>query len=230
MFSDPSGADGLPPEPINTWHYAGGNQMNTGAGNLSAGDHMFGQSGDDFWNGQTNWTGGDLAWEKYSNDIRKSTVSVENLIQVANYIEKYDQDGKEVTKESLGIKKGDTAEIMVGKMMKGMRNGDFISGDEMNFLSDSIGDLVRYAYKSSDTTFRIERTTLAGRAALNSQATLTISKGNFQLTKQTITGYNYKISGFRVDMSGKIATFGLISGNHSYYNNVEGKPRRVKIF
>jgi RHS repeat-associated protein len=78
-IADPSGADGVTPEPINTWHYAGGNQMNTGAGHLSAGDHMFGGSGDDFWNGQTAFTGGDLAWGNYYDDIRRSTISVGNI-------------------------------------------------------------------------------------------------------------------------------------------------------
>ncbi len=65
-WADPSGLDGISPEPINTWHHAGGNQMNTGAGNLSNGDHMFGASGDAFWGGQAAFTGGDLAWKNYN--------------------------------------------------------------------------------------------------------------------------------------------------------------------
>lgn len=72
FWRDPSGADGLPPEAINSWHFAGNNSLNTffngGTGNLSNGDHMLGGSGDEFWEGQTAYTGGDKAWSNYFED------------------------------------------------------------------------------------------------------------------------------------------------------------------
>lgn len=86
-LADPSGADavGLPPEPINTWHFAGSSStnsfLNSGAGNLSIGDHMFGASGDDFWNNEIAYTGGELAWTNYLADVKASRVSVGNLIE-----------------------------------------------------------------------------------------------------------------------------------------------------
>ncbi len=64
-WADPSGLDGITPEPINTWHYAGSGSSG-GHGNLSNGDHMFGASGDSFWGGQAAFTGGDLAWKNYN--------------------------------------------------------------------------------------------------------------------------------------------------------------------
>jgi hypothetical protein len=84
FYADPSGADGTPvgitPEAINTWHFAGGNQMFTGAGNLSSGDHMFGASGDEFWNNEIAYTGGELAWSNYFADNRtKASIEVGTL-------------------------------------------------------------------------------------------------------------------------------------------------------
>jgi hypothetical protein len=125
-----------------------------------------------------------------------------------------DQSGDEVTKQSLGIKKGDTPEVMISKMMKGMKVGDYMDGSQLDFLNKDAGILIDKIYRTSGTTFKVDRTFLAGRAALNDQASLTIVKG----TLQKMDGYNYKINGFRsTTISNKIVTNGFINDNRSYY-------------
>jgi hypothetical protein len=135
-----------------------------------------------------------------------------------------DQDGKKVTKQSAGIKKGDTAESMIAKILKAMKNGDYIDGDDLSFLNSKIGYLIDEATMGSNGVLNIDRT-LAGRVAgIGSDAKLTLKAA----TLNGMTGYNFKLTGVSASVSNNIYTSGFINDNKLYVNE-KGKIFAVPI-
>jgi RHS repeat-associated protein len=124
------------------------------------------------------------------------------------------QQGKKVTKETLGIKKGDSPETMIGKLLKGMKPGDYIDGSELDFLDSQIGIILDKATMSSNGTLQLERTFAGRLAGVGKDAKLIIKAGNLNGMK----GFNYKLSGISSD---KILKTGFINDHKSYY--YEGK-------
>lgn len=135
-----------------------------------------------------------------------------------------DQNGKKVTKQSAGIKKGDTAEAMIGKILKAMKNGDYIDGDDLNFLNSKIGYLIDKATMGSNGVLNIDRTLLGRGAGIGSDAQLILKAG----TLNGMTGYNFEITGVSASVSNKIYTSGFINDNKLYVNE-KGKIYAVPI-
>lgn len=87
----------------------------------------------------------------------------------------YDQKGKKVTKESLGIKKGDNKETMINKMLKGMKIGDFIDGEDLGFLGSGVSYAIDNIERVSNTVFKVNSTTV-GSFKISDDATITLIK------------------------------------------------------
>ncbi|QSW87973.1 RHS repeat protein [Flavobacterium endoglycinae] len=135
-----------------------------------------------------------------------------------------DQKGKKVTKESAGIKKGDTAETMVAKILKAMKTGDYIDGGDLNFLNPQIGLVLDEATMGANGELNVERT-FAGRVAgIGSDAKLTLKAG----TLNGMKGFNFKLSGVSEGIKKKIYTSGFINDNKLYVHE-KGKLYVVPI-
>jgi RHS repeat-associated protein len=135
-----------------------------------------------------------------------------------------DQDGKKVTKGSAGIKKGDSAETMISKIMKAMKAGDYIDGSDLDFLNSNIGLLLDEATMGKDGTLNLDRT-LAGRiAGIGSDAKLTLKPDSIGKMK----GYTFNISGVSASVKEKIYTSGFINDNKLYFYE-KGKLVSVPI-
>ncbi|WP_017495376.1 RHS repeat-associated core domain-containing protein [Flavobacterium sp. WG21] len=127
-----------------------------------------------------------------------------------NFDDEYDQQGKKVTKESLGIKKGDSSETMMGKLMKGMKPGDYIDGGDLDFLNSKIGLILDKATMSSNGTLQLERTFAGRMAGVGTDAKLTIKPQ----TLNGMKGYNFKLTGVSTT---KIYTSGFVNDNKLYF-------------
>ncbi|RTZ01458.1 hypothetical protein EKM02_05500 [Flavobacterium sp. RSP49] len=124
--------------------------------------------------------------------------------------DEYDQEGRKVTKESLGIKKGDSSETMMGKLMKGMRPGDYIDGGDLDFLNSKIGLILDKATMSPNGTLQLDRT-FAGRiAGVGTDAKLSIKAQ----TLNGMKGYDFKLTGVSTT---KIYTSGFVNDNKLYF-------------
>ncbi|MCC9020227.1 RHS repeat domain-containing protein [Flavobacterium lipolyticum] len=135
-----------------------------------------------------------------------------------------DQRGKKVTKQSAGIKKGDTAETMVAKILKAMKTGDYIDGGDLSFLNSQIGLILDEATMGANGELNIERT-FAGRVAgIGSDAKLSLKAG----TLNGMKGFNFKLSGVSDGIKKKIYTSGFINDNKLYVNE-KGKLYVVPI-
>ncbi|KIQ17283.1 hypothetical protein RT99_19320 [Flavobacterium sp. MEB061] len=124
--------------------------------------------------------------------------------------DEYDQQGRKVTKESLGIKKGDSSETMMGKLMKGMKPGDYIDGGDLDFLNSKIGLILDKATMSSNGSLQLERTFAGRMAGVGTDAKLTIKPQ----TLNGMKGYNFKLTGVSTT---KIYTSGFVNDNKLYF-------------
>lgn len=124
--------------------------------------------------------------------------------------DKYDQQGRKVTKESLGIKKSDSSETMIEKLTKGMKPGDYIDGSELDFLNAKIGLILDKATMTSEGVLQLDRT-FAGRVAgVGADAKLVIKAQ----TLNGMHGYDFKLTGVS---STKIHTSGFVNDNKLYF-------------
>lgn len=129
----------------------------------------------------------------------------------------YDQQGKNVTKKSLGISSKDSQEDMLNKMMKGMKVGDYINGDDLEFINSNASIAIKNITRISNTEFKVNRT-FAGRLAISSDAKITL------VSKASITGNYIDKNGVMVKNATftgvKVTSYGLPqqSVGGKYYN------------
>jgi hypothetical protein len=150
--------------------------------------------------------------------------------QTKSYVEMDDdQGGKQVTKKSLGITNKDNKETMINKMLKGMRIGDYIDGDDLDFIDENASYAIKNIVRLTNTDFKINRTFL-GSAAISSNAKISLVSG------VEISG-NYTAKNGKL-MSGtfkgvKVTTYGvpLQEVNGKYYNGyiINGNQAQISI-
>ena len=144
---------------------------------------------------------------------------------IQNHIYKYgDQEGKKVTKKSAGITKNDNAEIIIGKLLKAMKNGDYIDGGDLDFLNSKIGLLINEATMNSHGELTIDRTLAGGIAGIKKNAKLVLTPGSIGNMK----GYNFELTGVSESIKNKIYTSGFINDNKLYFYE-KGKLFSVSI-
>jgi RHS repeat-associated protein len=113
------------------------------------------------------------------------------------------QQGKQVTKKSLGIKSTDTKEEMISKVLKNMKPGDYISGEQASFLGETAQDFIEKITYNGKGSFSITgKSAYFGTvSAFKDGATLSISttKSGYRaeirgLTKTAIIGGAAKVT------------------------------------
>ncbi|MET3012853.1 RHS repeat domain-containing protein, partial [Flavobacterium psychrophilum] len=133
-----------------------------------------------------------------------------HAIHPSDSYEDVDQDGRKVTKQSLGIKKGDSSETMMGKLMKGMKPGDYIDGGDLDFLNSKIGLILDKATMSPNGTLQLDRTFAGRMAGVGTDAKLSIKPQ----TLNGMKGYDFKLTGVSTT---KIYTSGFVNDNKLYF-------------
>ncbi|WP_124020574.1 hypothetical protein [Flavobacterium tructae] len=99
---------------------------------------------------------------------------------------------------------------MMGKLMKGMKPGDYIDGGDLDFLNSKIGLILDKATMSSNGTLQLERTFAGRMAGVGTDAKLTIKPQ----TLNGMKGYNFKLTGVSTT---KIYTSGFVNDNKLYF-------------
>ena len=103
------------------------------------------------------------------------------------------QQGKEVTRKSLGITSKDSAETIIDKIMNGMKPGDYASGDMFSFFNSEVGNYVKTVTRVDANNFKITTKGMFTGTMLKNNSTLTISNTktfNANITKSSV----YKIT------------------------------------
>ena len=211
FWADPSGADGITPEPINTWHKSGTSySTGGGTGQLANTDHVFGESEDEFWTNETAYTGGELSWSKYFEDVNESRVSVGNLID--NGV--IDDQQKSTDEEKLQAL---LSRIKVNEKIDINEFGNAIPSSAKKFISS--------LERTSKSEFKLNRTFL-GRGLINEKARITIEI-NGKITEGKLVKTGLKITSHGLPKSkitypnGETHSFNtfIISGDKLIYAN-----------
>jgi hypothetical protein len=131
----------------------------------------------------------------------------------------YDQKGKKVTKASLGIKKGDTKEIMIDKTLKGMKVGDYITGEDASFLGEDAKTYIKNITRTGTNSFAIDGDSNWGIRAFKTGATIQISHLKTPILLESGTKLSYKITITGVTAAGRagnVYPVNYLGGNNSY--------------
>ena len=126
------------------------------------------------------------------------------------------EKGNEVTRKSLGIEKSDTRETMISKTLKGMKVGDYITGDEASFLGDAARKYIKTVTKTGSNTFKVEGKSSWGVSVFKDGATLTIKS---EVIKTNLHSYKVTING----LTGTAKTFNVPSTSY-----ISGNTARTK--
>lgn len=157
-----------------------------------------------------------------TKDLHNNFFSLDsNRIAVEGVISFYQDKGRKVTKESLGIKKGDSSETMMDKLIKGMRPGDYIDGGDLDFLNSNIGIILDKATMQSEGILILDRTFAGRMAGVGSDAKLIIKAK----VLNKMSGYDFKLTGVKTN---QIYTSGFINDNKLYFYD-KGKLFSVPI-
>ena len=114
------------------------------------------------------------------------------------------QQGKRVTKTSLGIKKGDTKETMIAKTLSGMKKGDYITGDDASFLGEDAKTYIKTITRTGPTSFAIDGdSNWMGIRAFKIGATMDISYLKNPVLLESGTKLSYKININGISTAGK---------------------------
>jgi hypothetical protein len=136
------------------------------------------------------------------------------------YDDEYDQKGRKVTKASLGIKKGDTKETMIFKTLKGMKEGDYITGDDASFLGEDAKTYIKTITRNGPTSFSIDGdSNWMGVRAFKTGATMDISYLKKPVLLEGGVKLSYKININGITTAGKagnVYPVYYLGGNTSY--------------
>ena len=124
------------------------------------------------------------------------------------------QQGKQVTRKSLGISSKDTREVMISKVLKNMKVGDYITGDEASFLGDASKSYIKTVTRTGTSTFSVDGKSSWAISIFKSGATISISQ---QIIRGNTSAYKVIING----LTGAAKTFNVpstsyIDGNITY--------------
>jgi hypothetical protein len=78
--------------------------------------------------------------------------------------------------KSLGIVNSDNVEVIIDKILKGMKPGDYATGDMFSFINSEVGKYVSTVTKIEGNNFKISTKGFATGLMLKDQSTITISK------------------------------------------------------
>jgi hypothetical protein len=140
--------------------------------------------------------------------------------QMGSFDDEYDQQGRKVTKETLGIKKGDTKVTMIDKALKGMKVGDYITGEDASFLGEDAKTYIKTITRTGTTSFAIDGdSNWMGVSAFKPGATLEISHLTSPVQLKNGTNLSYKITINGITAAGKVGNvypINYLGGNTSY--------------
>jgi hypothetical protein len=136
------------------------------------------------------------------------------------------QKGKRVTKESLGIKKGDDRETMIDKTLKGMKVNDYITGDDASFLGEDAKTYIKTITRTGSNSFSIDGdSNWVGVSAFKIGATMNISHLKTSVSLKSGAKLSYKITINGITTAGSVFnvyTVYYIGRNTSYTHFGDG--------
>lgn len=139
--------------------------------------------------------------------------------------DEYDQKGRKVTKASLGIKKGDTKETMIDKTLKGMKVGDYITGEDASFLGEDAKKFIKTITRTGATSFAIDGdSNWMGVRVFKTGATMDISYLKKPVLLESGTKLSYKINIHGITTAGKAGNVYPVyylggSTSYTYFDN-----------
>ncbi|VXB33207.1 conserved exported hypothetical protein [Flavobacterium sp. 9AF] len=134
----------------------------------------------------------------------------------------FQKSGKEHTLKTLGVNDNDTAEIIIDKILAGMKPGDYINGDAFSFINPDTGDYIKSITMVKKGVFTIRTKGFFTGAALKDNSTISIFKAKTGI-------YKISINGLTSLGRGKIYENIFIDDNTRYMYNDKGKLVSSKI-
>jgi RHS repeat-associated protein len=136
--------------------------------------------------------------------------------------ENVDQEGKRATKESLGIKNGDTKEIMIDKIFKNMRKGDYILGEDLTFMPESASKFIKKITYIGKNKFNIDGKIGTFKIGILPVKINPFENNSSMIITKTKSGYRANVYGYTKTAKIGNAASTVYINNNSILENVNG--------
>ncbi len=153
-----------------------------------------------------------------NNDTKVDEIGSNSIIPRTSIAE--DEKPKKITKSELGIDEKKTAEKNIPALLDKMKVGEYLEGNDLDFIEPKAGYRVDKIKKTGDNTFEIVPTFM-GSTVIDKGTTVTITKGTTQILTKVDgknvgteeTGYWISLKGVKISGQEKV----FLKGNTLYW-------------
>jgi hypothetical protein len=125
--------------------------------------------------------------------------------------------GKQVNKNGLGIQTNQTTQQQVKTLLNNMDVGDWISGEEFNFINKQLAGALKSVTRTSNNQFSLQAKVWA-KLIIRSNANITIENSTLLINKVSIPVFKVTLSGIKIP-GNSINTYYLTGDKLYFYEN-----------